>query len=177
MVIIYLFIYLLVDSNSQPISPPIQPFNELTSSVNNRMNPNRSSSINGDGLHEVHLSRSPNFQGFGFHLQYNKAYYVIIRVESNSPAERAGLRVNDIIRKVNDQSTEQMLHENFVQLINSSTEVVFLVQPYDDYYRANPHVPMISDNNNNNTTVINNKNDAEKRQNMLSKAFTKFKTR
>jgi hypothetical protein len=141
------------------------------------MNPKRSSSINGDGLHEVHLIRSSDFQGFGFYLQYNKVYYVIIRIESNSPAERAGLRVNDIIRKANDQSTEQMLHENFVQLVNSSSEVVFLVQPFDDYYRANPHVPRIADNNNNNTTVINNNNDAEKPQSMLSKAFTKFKTR
>jgi C-terminal processing protease CtpA/Prc len=89
-------------------------------------------------MRDVLLRRVSDFQGFGFHLQYNKVYYLVQRVEAGSPAENGGLRPNDVILSINQQSTTGMIHERFVEIVNGNTNVTFLVQSLEDYLRANP---------------------------------------
>ena len=89
-------------------------------------------------MREIRLHRVSDFQGFGFHLQYNKQYYLVQRIEAGSPAENAGLLGNDVILSINDQNTSSMAHVKFVDIVNSSTDVTFHVQNLDEYLRANP---------------------------------------
>ncbi|UJR14710.1 hypothetical protein I4U23_001703 [Adineta vaga] len=177
----------LVNNESNPIvNPPaytatVPPL--VNSQVPNRI-PNQqplrgensvlSSSGTDQNLREVNIHRSPDFQGFGFHLQYNKVYYIIQRIESGSPAERSGLKENDVIREINHQSTDRMSHNSLVEVINENTHIKFLVQPFDDYFRSNPHVPLRPDTRQPVPTV---KNDGDKRPTMLTKALTKLKSR
>ena len=91
-----------------------------------------------DGTRELSLTRMENFQGFGFHLQYNKSYYLVQRIEANSPAEQAGLHASDVILSINQEKTDEMPHVNFVQIVNSNSTVTFVVQALDDYLRAHP---------------------------------------
>ncbi|CAF0740863.1 unnamed protein product [Adineta steineri] len=176
----------IVNRNPEPIPPPQQISNTLPPSIlTNRNQPNvnqqppvrannRSAPINGEGIREVRLHRAQGFQGFGFHLNYNRVYYIIHRIEKNSPAEQGGLHDNDVVRQVNDQSTENMPHAQFVDIINASSEVVFLVQPFNEYQRANPNVPV---NHEVTKPIENTKNDGEKRQNILTRTLTKLKSR
>ncbi|CAF4433919.1 unnamed protein product, partial [Adineta steineri] len=90
----------IVNRNPEPIPPPQQTSNTLLPSIlTNRNQPNvnqqppvrannRSAPINGEGIREVRLHRAQGFQGFGFHLNYNRVYYIIHRIEKNSPAEQ-----------------------------------------------------------------------------------------
>jgi C-terminal processing protease CtpA/Prc len=128
----------------QAISPPRQLLTaspQLTEenlrSISEIVSNSSSSSID-DDLHEVHLHRSPNYPDFGFHLQYNRVYYIVHRIEHNSPAEHSGLRVGDVIRRVNNQTTDEMPHHILVEHIIHSKEVVFLVQTYEKFIRDNP---------------------------------------
>ena len=91
-----------------------------------------------DGIREVRLIRTPNFLGFGFHLQYNRIFFMIHHVEPNSPAEIGGLHPQDVIRRINDQPTDQMPHKTFLEIINANIQVILLVQPYDKFLRDNP---------------------------------------
>lgn len=91
-----------------------------------------------DGLREVRLIRTPNFLGFGFHLQYNRVFFMIHHVEPNSPAEIGGLRGQDVIRRINNEPTDQISHKTFLEIINANLEVILLVQPYDKFLRDNP---------------------------------------
>jgi len=79
---------------------------------------------------------------------------------------------------VNNQSTDTMPHNVFVEIINSCSEIVLLVQTYDNYIRTNPQVaqqqitrPTME------TNVDNNKKDDDKRQNVFSKALNKLTSR
>ncbi len=173
----------------EPISPTRKGFifppplsNARNVSQENRQPPvevtNIPSPSTNDGLHEVRLRRSSQFPGFGFHLQYNRIFYIIHHIESNSPAERSGLRADDVIRRVNNQKTDQMPHENFVQIMNASTEVIFLVQTYGIYMRTNPEAlqppstkPIME------TTGNYNKKVDDRSTNVLSRALTKLKSR
>ncbi|CAF0785782.1 unnamed protein product [Didymodactylos carnosus] len=80
------------------------------------------------GLREIKLERDPNYSGYGFHLQYNKITYLAREVEENSPAQRSGLRTNDLIRKINGEVTDKMPHSNFVKIVNDSNEITFTVE-------------------------------------------------
>lgn len=88
----------------------------------------------------ITVRRAPNFQGYGFHIQYNRHFYLIHRVEPHSPAEKAGLADNDIICRVNNQSTNGMSHKTFVQIMNNSSEVTFLVQDNESFMTAHPEL-------------------------------------
>lgn len=96
------------------------------------------STIRGENLRRIHLKRASNFNGYGFHLQYNKVYYLVHRVENGSPSETGNLRPNDVIHSINDKLTEKMPHPDFVQIVNSSAELDFVVQNLDDFLRAYP---------------------------------------
>jgi hypothetical protein len=133
------------------------------------------SSIRGEGAHQVHLHRIPNFQGFGFHLQYNKIYYLVHRVEHGSPAEVAGLHTNDVILAINHQLTDTMPHALFVQIVNASTDVSFIVQHIDEYLRMNPPPVRNQQAASAVSAAINNDNDGHKSG--LSKALTKLTSR
>ncbi|CAF1027940.1 unnamed protein product [Adineta steineri] len=130
----------------------------------------------GEGLHEIHLHRSPDFQGFGFHLQFNKLYYLVHRVEEGSPADVGGLRGNDVILKINDQTTDKMTHAVFVQIVNASTEVVFIVQHIDAYIRSNPVPPRNPEVASAVSTAITEENEKRK-SGGLSKALNKLASR
>jgi S1-C subfamily serine protease len=129
----------------------------------------------GEGLHEVHLERSPDFQGFGFHLQYNKSYYLVHRVEAGSPAEAAGLRTNDVIHTINNQKTENMEHADFVQIVSASSGVDFLVQGVNEYLRAHPQPPRNQQVATSVAAAVSGEND--KHKNGLSKALSKLTNR
>jgi membrane-associated protease RseP (regulator of RpoE activity) len=134
--------------------------------------------MNNEGFREIHLHREPPFKGFGFHLQYNQTYYMVQDVTRNSPAEHAGLRANDIIRKVNNQPMDNMPHLVLVQIIDSNQEVTVLVQDHEAFFRANPQAPhhpigpTMS-----NPSVSTNKNDGNKSENIFSRAFSKISKR
>lgn len=85
----------------------------------------------------VHLSRTTDFQGFGFHVQYNKSYFLVHKIEEASPAQYSGLQVNDVILAINQQITENMPHATFVQQVGECSDVDFVVQPFDDYLHSN----------------------------------------
>ncbi|XP_065303924.1 mucin-17-like isoform X4 [Dermacentor albipictus] len=68
-----------------------------------------------------HLVRSPDYDGYGFKLLTVEQLYLprVTAVESGSPAEAAGLRVNDTVIEVNDASLEGLKNQEVVQLIKS----------------------------------------------------------
>ena len=133
-------------------------------------------SVHDDGLQEVHLRRNPNFQGYGFHIQYNKHFFLIHHIEPHSPAETSGLHEKDIVRKVNNQTTDHMSHKTFVQIINASTQVVFLVQNYEKYMRANPDVARKLNTRPPPPSMPQNEN-TNKNPSGLSRALSKLKSR
>ncbi|CAF3817290.1 unnamed protein product [Rotaria magnacalcarata] len=98
-------------------------------------------SITGTGVHVVHLHTSPNFEGFGFHLQYNKTYFLVHKIEASSPAELSGLRANDVILAINQNLTDKMAHSEFVTIVGANSTIHFVVQPIEDYLRSNFQPP------------------------------------
>jgi hypothetical protein len=86
------------------------------------------------------MRRSSNFQGFGFHIQFNKLYYIISGVEPQSPAYYGSLRVNDVIRKLNNQPTDEIFHDVFIQTVDKNSEITLHVQSLEEYLHANPHI-------------------------------------
>ncbi len=175
-------------SRDQPPPPPYtETANTNTSSepVNNR-NSNNAGAYNvrtaaenqtgDDGLREIHLHRLSDFQGFGFHLQYNRSYYLVQRVEVGSPAERSGLHANDVIHSVNGQKTAHMSHDEFVGIVNASSDVKFLVQSFDEYKRTNP-LPIRNPQATTTAAAPPINNDNDKRKNGVSKVLSKITSR
>lgn len=68
---------------------------------------------------EIEILRG-EFGGIGAHLQDENGQVVIINVFQDSPAERAGLKVNDIIINVDNQSTEDLTAETVADLIRGA---------------------------------------------------------
>jgi C-terminal processing protease CtpA/Prc len=126
-----------------------------------------------DGLHEVRLYRSPNYPDYGFHLQFNRVYYIVHQIELNSPAVNGGLRVGDIIRRVNNNPTDQMPHHILVEHISQSKEVILLVQPLAKFLRDNPEMLEPPKERMASTKQ---KKVEWKNQNIFSKALSKLKS-
>ena len=131
-------------------------------------------SIKGGRVREVHLRRKSGFNGFGFNLQYNKIYYLISDIESNSPSEAGDLRANDVIHFINTQSTRDMPHSDFVQIVQKSSKIDFIVQPFDAYQRAYPEAVARSFTP---TSSVKHEPEQDKRKSILSRAFGKLTRR
>lgn len=131
-----------------------------------------------DDVREIHLRRTSNYQGFGFHLEYNKIFYLIHRIEENSPAARSGLRTRDIILQINQEPTDNMTHTSFVKKVNDSPEVHLLVQNFESYLRTHPE---ISSTNNqvkkNAANTFINTDTPSKTRNTLRRVLSKLKSR
>ena len=130
-----------------------------------------------DDLREIHLRRTSNFQGFGFHLEYNKIFYIIQKIEENSPAARSGLRTRDIILQINQEPTDNMTHTSFVKKVNDSPEIHFLVQNYDSYRRAHPEISSTNQVKNNTPNTPIKTNTPSKSRNTLRRVLSKLKSR
>ncbi|XP_077508220.1 uncharacterized protein LOC144119503 [Amblyomma americanum] len=70
-----------------------------------------------------HLVRVPDFQGYGFTLHEDKERKLetVLTVEPGSPAQAAGLRVNDIIIEVNGVNVEGASHQDILERIKSTS--------------------------------------------------------
>ncbi|XP_065303918.1 uncharacterized protein [Dermacentor albipictus] len=68
-----------------------------------------------------HLVRWPEYDGYGFKLLSAEHGHLprVTAVEFGSPAEAAGLRVNDTVVEVNDASLEGLAHQEAVRLVKS----------------------------------------------------------
>lgn len=65
----------------------------------------------------------PDFDGFGFSMRANeRGPHQISSVEPNSPAQDAGLRIDDLILKVNDQNVVGERYSKTVALIKNESE-------------------------------------------------------
>ncbi|XP_049514952.1 PDZ domain-containing protein 7 isoform X2 [Dermacentor silvarum] len=83
-----------------------------------------------DGLRLCHLSKWPNFDGYGFNLHADKKRqgHFIGQVDPGSPAELGGLRKNDRLVEVNGLSVEGESHREIIERIKQDpTRVSLLV--------------------------------------------------
>ncbi|XP_075529154.1 uncharacterized protein LOC142560739 isoform X1 [Dermacentor variabilis] len=83
-----------------------------------------------DGLRLCHLSKWPNFDGYGFNLHADKKRqgHFIGQVDPGSPAELGGLRKNDRLVEVNGLSVEGESHREIIERIKQDpTRVDLLV--------------------------------------------------
>lgn len=77
-----------------------------------------------------HVTKWPEFQGYGFTLHHNKALGLqeIGKVDENSPAAAAGLKAQDIIIEINGINVTRENHKQIVERIKSSGDsTTFLV--------------------------------------------------
>lgn len=75
-------------------------------------------------------SISSSFQGIGAEIQEKAGHIVVVSPIKNSPAEKAGIKTNDIIKKVNGKSIEGMTASQAVLLIRGKkgSEVTLQIQ-------------------------------------------------
>ncbi|XP_064477089.1 Na(+)/H(+) exchange regulatory cofactor NHE-RF2-like isoform X2 [Ornithodoros turicata] len=68
-----------------------------------------------------HLVKRPDFDGYGFNLNADKVRNTqyVGSVDKDSPAERAGLQVNDTIIEVNGVNVEGLNHKEIVEKIKA----------------------------------------------------------
>ncbi|CAF3748983.1 unnamed protein product [Rotaria sp. Silwood1] len=143
------------------------------------LEPNKTSlPINKEGLREVNLYRSSNFQGFGFEVEFNKVYYICHHIETNSPAQQGGLRENDVLRKINNQPIDKMPYATFLQMMKDSNKVTLIVQSLDDYKRTHLEaLPIHTTKSTSNAINNNNKIDRAEHKNVFSNFFRKLTKR
>ncbi|XP_049275237.1 Na(+)/H(+) exchange regulatory cofactor-like protein nrfl-1 isoform X2 [Rhipicephalus sanguineus] len=82
-----------------------------------------------DGLRLCHLSKWPNFDGYGFNLHADKKRqgHFIGQVDLGSPAELGGLRKNDKLLEVNGLSVEGESHREIIERIKQDPMQVELL--------------------------------------------------
>ena len=75
-------------------------------------------------------SISSSFQGIGAEIQEKDGHIVVVSPIKNSPAEKAGIKTNDIIKKVNGKSIDGMTASEAVLLIRGKkgTDVTLQIQ-------------------------------------------------
>ena len=88
------------------------------------------------------LKTWPNFAGYGFNLHADRATpgQYVGKVDDGSPAEAAGLRLNDRIVEVNGCSVDGKSHAEVVSAIKSVVGQVRLLvvdAAADEFYREN----------------------------------------
>ena len=73
------------------------------------------------------LVKRPDFDGYGFSMKPSEVGpHTISSIESNSPAEHSGLKVNDLIIKVGDQNVVGERYSKTTTLIKNECEKGFL---------------------------------------------------
>jgi C-terminal peptidase (prc) len=79
---------------------------------------------------EFNESISSSFQGIGAEIQEKDGHIVVVSPIKNSPAEKAGIKTNDIIKKVNGKNIDGMTASKAVLLIRGKkgTDVTLQIQ-------------------------------------------------
>ena len=63
---------------------------------------------------EYNRSIDGEYVGIGITIQYSEEQSVIIDVKKDSPADKAGVKVNDILLKINDTDADKIYEDNFI---------------------------------------------------------------
>ena len=79
-------------------------------------------------LREIRLKRTNSFDEFGVEIEFKENQYVVCGLQPKSPADRAGLRLNDVIVRVGDVSTKVIKHFQFLSLFNSKNQLDLTVE-------------------------------------------------
>ena len=71
----------------------------------------------------LNLIRRPDFEGFGFSIRkFDKGPHQIAKVDKNSPAEYAGVRVNDLLLKINNVEVVEAAYAKIGLIITNEFE-------------------------------------------------------
>ena len=69
-----------------------------------------------------------DFNGYGLHFNVANGDHIVIGIDSNSPAGRAGLKVGDLIVEVNGHNIDrERYHKEFKRIMKMSKSVSLLV--------------------------------------------------
>ncbi|GFS01534.1 Na(+)/H(+) exchange regulatory cofactor NHE-RF2 [Elysia marginata] len=128
-----------VADNGEVEHPPPPAEDESPAAVTT----NGDSPANEDELHRprsCHLKIWPHFQGYGFnlHAERDKPGQFIGLVDDGSPAQAAGLRVNDRIVEVNGVNVESQAHPEVIARIKAvpnETRLLVVDRETDAYYK------------------------------------------
>ncbi|GCF92810.1 peptidase S41 [Enterococcus florum] len=97
----------------------------------------RSKFLSKEEMEKLREDVSSSFEGIGANLQLrNRLPYVEKEPIKNSPADKAGLKMGDVLREVNDTSTAQRSLDEIAQMIRGKkgTEVKLLIDREDEQF-------------------------------------------
>jgi len=91
---------------------------------------------------ECHVKKWPHFDGYGFnlHAEKNKPGQFIGKIDTGSPAEKAGLKEGDRIVEVNGVNVNQENHKQVVQRIKAvphETKLLVVDKKCEDFHKQN----------------------------------------
>ena len=136
-----------VSSNKSNLSEIINTYNSITSNYYDKVDEDKlkDGAIKGmveslddkysgymDSVESNSFSESINgsYIGIGITVSYVNEHYVIVDVFSDSPADKAGIKVDDILLKVNNKNVLDLSNEEFIDVcrgkVNSKIDVVIL---------------------------------------------------
>ncbi|MDD2434671.1 MAG: S41 family peptidase [Bacilli bacterium] len=79
-----------------------------------------------DASNSTSISLEGSFQGIGVEIVNDTSgNIIIVRVLENSPAEKAGIKVLDIIKKMNDITLEDTTTSDFVKMVSDQKDASF----------------------------------------------------